>query len=160
LSSSACSSAQSNADLLLSLVLAVCCETDSCRGFDLHTGDCRDLTFSRGSRASIKSPRPFPTLLPPLSNRRFLNGTDEERVSMFKLIPHIPNASWVIKQSVGTVPVILGNKLKTTYYQTDRRARGGMGAAAAAPAASAANEGARLWGSRAAGRCAARLVDA
>jgi len=39
---------------------------------------------------------------------------------MLKLIPHIPNASWVIKQSVGTVPVILGNKLKTTFYRTDR----------------------------------------
>lgn len=39
---------------------------------------------------------------------------------MLKLIPHLPNASWVIKQSVGTVPVILGNKLKTTYYRTDR----------------------------------------
>jgi hypothetical protein len=39
---------------------------------------------------------------------------------MFKLIPHIAEGSWVIKQSVGTVPVILGNKLQTVYYQTDR----------------------------------------
>ncbi|KAI8473367.1 MAG: hypothetical protein J3K34DRAFT_411148, partial [Monoraphidium minutum] len=39
---------------------------------------------------------------------------------MLKLIPHIPNASWVIKQSVGTVPVIVGSKLKTTFYRTER----------------------------------------
>jgi hypothetical protein len=57
---------------------------------------------------------------PPIPPPSFLNGTEAERVSMLKLIPHIPNASWVIKQSVGTVPVILGNKLKTTFYRTDR----------------------------------------
>jgi hypothetical protein len=51
---------------------------------------------------------------------RFLHGDDATRTAMFKLIPHIAEGSWVIKQSVGTVPVILGNKLKTVYYQTDR----------------------------------------
>eukprot|EP00878_Enallax_costatus_P035281 GHUV01039297.1.p1 GENE.GHUV01039297.1~~GHUV01039297.1.p1 ORF type:complete len:470 (+),score=179.62 GHUV01039297.1:235-1644(+) len=51
---------------------------------------------------------------------RFLHGGDETRTSMFKLIPHIAEGSWVIKQSVGTVPVIMGTKLKTVYYQTDR----------------------------------------
>jgi hypothetical protein len=51
---------------------------------------------------------------------RFLHGDDAMRTAMFKLIPHIAEGSWVIKQSVGTVPVILGNKLKTVYYQTDR----------------------------------------
>lgn len=51
---------------------------------------------------------------------RFLHGADDTRTSMFKLIPHIAEGSWVIKQSVGAVPVILGNKLKTVYYQTDR----------------------------------------
>lgn len=59
-------------------------------------------------------------LCPARPPSRFLNGSDEERISMLKLIPHIPNASWVIKQSVGTVPVIVGTKLKTTFYQTDR----------------------------------------
>lgn len=39
---------------------------------------------------------------------------------MFKLIPHIADGSWVIKQSVGTTPVIMGNKLRTTYHQTHR----------------------------------------
>jgi hypothetical protein len=51
---------------------------------------------------------------------RFLNASDQERTSMLKLIPGIAEGSWVIKQSVGTVPVIVGTKLKTTYYQTDR----------------------------------------
>jgi hypothetical protein len=39
---------------------------------------------------------------------RFLNGTTEERNKMLKLIPHIADGSWMIKQSVGTTPVILG----------------------------------------------------
>jgi hypothetical protein len=51
---------------------------------------------------------------------RFLHGSPQTRQAMFKLIPHIAEGSWVIKQSVGTVPVILGNKLQTVYYQTDR----------------------------------------
>jgi hypothetical protein len=39
---------------------------------------------------------------------------------MLKLIPCIAEGSWVIKQSVGTVPVIVGTKLATSYYQTER----------------------------------------
>ena len=39
---------------------------------------------------------------------------------MFKLIPHIADGSWLIKQSVGTTPVIMGNKLRTTYHATRR----------------------------------------
>jgi hypothetical protein len=42
---------------------------------------------------------------------RFLHGSDEERNSMFKLIPHCAKGSWVVSQSVGTTPVILGRKL-------------------------------------------------
>jgi hypothetical protein len=51
---------------------------------------------------------------------RFLHGDGATRQAMFKLIPHIAEGSWVIKQSVGTVPVILGNKLQTVYYETER----------------------------------------
>jgi hypothetical protein len=43
-----------------------------------------------------------------LPNTRFLNGTTEERNKMLKLIPHIADGSWMIKQSVGSTPVILG----------------------------------------------------
>lgn len=31
----------------------------------------------------------------------------------------LQDGSWVIKQSVGTVPVILGTKLACSFYQTD-----------------------------------------
>eukprot|EP00775_Hariotina_reticulata_P008904 gene8904-9081_t len=51
---------------------------------------------------------------------RFLHGGQATRTAMLKLVPHIAEGSWVIKQSVGTVPVIVGNKLRTVYYQTDR----------------------------------------
>lgn len=51
---------------------------------------------------------------------RFLHGSDEERNGMFKLIPHCAKGSWVVSQSVGTTPVILGRKLATTYHQCDR----------------------------------------
>lgn len=51
---------------------------------------------------------------------RFLHGDDEERNSLFKMIPRIAEGSWVIKQSVGTTPVIMGRKLKTTYHITPK----------------------------------------
>eukprot|EP00798_Chlamydomonas_sp_ICE-L_P012255 gene12255-15400_t len=37
---------------------------------------------------------------------------------MLKLIPHIADGSWMIRQSVGTTPVILGKALKTVYTVT------------------------------------------
>jgi Protein ENHANCED DISEASE RESISTANCE 2, C-terminal len=39
---------------------------------------------------------------------------------MLKMIPHIGEGSWVIKQSVGARPFLLGRKLKTQYTITDR----------------------------------------
>lgn len=39
---------------------------------------------------------------------------------MFKLIPHIDRGSWLIQQSVGTTPVILGRKMKVSYHRTER----------------------------------------
>lgn len=39
---------------------------------------------------------------------------------MLKLIPHIAEGSWVIRQSIGTTPAILGKALKTTYHVNDR----------------------------------------
>jgi hypothetical protein len=48
---------------------------------------------------------------------RFLHGSDDERNSMFKLIPHCAKGSWVVSQSVGTTPVILGRKL-VSYIPT------------------------------------------
>ena len=54
-----------------------------------------------------------------LPARRFLEATDKERNNMFKLIPNVAKGSWVIKQSVGHSPVLLGNKLKTHYFRCD-----------------------------------------
>ena len=36
---------------------------------------------------------------------------------MLKLIPSVPQGSWIIKQAVGGTPVLLGNKIHTTYYR-------------------------------------------
>ena len=53
---------------------------------------------------------------------RFLAGGDSKdalarRNNTFKLIPRVTKGSWIIKQSVGTTPCLLGNKLTTKYYQ-------------------------------------------
>jgi hypothetical protein len=54
----------------------------------------------------------------------FLVGDGEEadalRNKRFKLIPNISQGSWIIKQSVGTTPVILGTKLRTKYFRGER----------------------------------------
>lgn len=39
------------------------------------------------------------------------------RNNTFKLIPRISEGSWIIKQSVGTTPCLLGNKLTARYFQ-------------------------------------------
>ncbi|GIL85950.1 hypothetical protein Vretifemale_14471 [Volvox reticuliferus] len=49
---------------------------------------------------------------------KYMTGSTFVRNHMLKLIPHIADGSWMIKQSVGTTPVILGKQLKTTYYET------------------------------------------
>ena len=53
---------------------------------------------------------------------RFLAGGDSKdaqtrRNNTFKLIPRVTKGSWIIKQSVGTTPCLLGNKLTTKYFQ-------------------------------------------
>ena len=54
----------------------------------------------------------------------FLEGdgpeADKYRNSRFKLIPNISQGSWIIKQSVGTTPVILGQKLRTKYFRGEK----------------------------------------
>jgi hypothetical protein len=42
---------------------------------------------------------------------------DKVRNAKFKLIPQISRGSWIIKQSVGTTPVLLGTKLTTKYFR-------------------------------------------
>ena len=42
---------------------------------------------------------------------------DKRRNIKFKLIPRVAEGSWVVRQSVGTTPVLLGLKLKTKYFK-------------------------------------------
>ncbi|GLC71676.1 hypothetical protein PLESTF_001148300 [Pleodorina starrii] len=49
---------------------------------------------------------------------KYMTGSTHVRNHMLKLIPHIADGSWMIKQSVGTTPVILGKQLRTIYYET------------------------------------------
>eukprot|EP00878_Enallax_costatus_P037066 GHUV01041810.1.p1 GENE.GHUV01041810.1~~GHUV01041810.1.p1 ORF type:complete len:161 (-),score=21.74 GHUV01041810.1:56-538(-) len=51
---------------------------------------------------------------------RFIHGDDNERCSLFKMIPRIAEGSWLIKQSVGTTPVILARKLATQFFVTEK----------------------------------------
>lgn len=44
----------------------------------------------------------------PVCSRRFITGDTPTRNLMLKLIPHIADGSWVVKNSVGTKPVITG----------------------------------------------------
>jgi len=53
---------------------------------------------------------------------RFLAGGDSREATLrrnnaFKLIPRVSEGSWIIKQSVGTTPCLLGNKLTARYFQ-------------------------------------------
>ena len=48
---------------------------------------------------------------------------DERRNKKFKLIPRIAKGSWVVRQSVGTTPVLLGQKLSSKYFR-GRTSRG------------------------------------
>ncbi|OQR95268.1 hypothetical protein ACHHYP_00153 [Achlya hypogyna] len=49
----------------------------------------------------------------------FLDGDDAFRNSRFKLIPTVVEGSFIIKQSVGSKPTLLGNKLKCPYHRGD-----------------------------------------
>lgn len=47
----------------------------------------------------------------------FLDGDDQFRNNHFKLIPTVVEGSFIIKQSVGSKPTLLGNKLKCPYHK-------------------------------------------
>jgi len=54
---------------------------------------------------------PFSKLL-----SEFLDGSDEDRTSRFKVIPRVVEGSWIVKQTVGNTPTILGRKLRQPYH--------------------------------------------
>ena len=53
---------------------------------------------------------------------RFMEGNseadDKRRHNTFKLIPKVTKGSWVIRNAVGSTPVLLGKKLTTKYFRS------------------------------------------
>ncbi|XP_064947079.1 protein ENHANCED DISEASE RESISTANCE 2-like isoform X7 [Musa acuminata AAA Group] len=47
----------------------------------------------------------------------FVDGDDEYRNSRFKLIPAVPKGSWIVRQSVGSTPCLLGKAVDCTYIR-------------------------------------------
>lgn len=46
-----------------------------------------------------------------------MDGNNEFRNGRFKLIPTVAEGSFIIKQSVGSKPTLIGNKLQCPYYK-------------------------------------------
>nr|CAB3500020.1 unnamed protein product [Digitaria exilis] len=56
-------------------------------------------------------------LIPNSLLQRFVDGDDEFRNSRFKLIPSVPKGSWIVRQSVGSTPCLLGKAVDITYIR-------------------------------------------
>jgi len=56
-------------------------------------------------------------LVPNSLLQRFVDGDDEFRNSRFKLIPSVPRGSWIVRQSVGSTPCLLGKAVDITYIR-------------------------------------------
>ncbi|XP_072993927.1 protein ENHANCED DISEASE RESISTANCE 2-like [Typha latifolia] len=56
-------------------------------------------------------------LIPGSLLQRFVDGDDEFRNSRFKLIPSVPKGSWIVRQSVGSTPCLLGKAVDCTYIR-------------------------------------------
>ncbi|KHG10870.1 Steroidogenic acute regulatory protein, mitochondrial [Gossypium arboreum] len=48
---------------------------------------------------------------------RFVEGDDEFRNSRLKLIPSVPKGSWIVRQSVGSTPCLLGKAVDCNYIR-------------------------------------------
>ncbi|KAM7510660.1 hypothetical protein LguiB_009535 [Lonicera macranthoides] len=49
--------------------------------------------------------------------QRFVDGDDEFRNSRLKLIPSVPKGSWIVRQSVGSTPCLLGKSVDCNYIR-------------------------------------------
>uniref|UniRef100_A0A7N0V1Q6 APOSTART n=1 Tax=Kalanchoe fedtschenkoi TaxID=63787 RepID=A0A7N0V1Q6_KALFE len=56
-------------------------------------------------------------LVPGSLLQRFVDGDDEFRNSRMKLIPSVPKGSWIVRQSVGSTPCLLGKAVDCTYIR-------------------------------------------
>nr|XP_043635237.1 protein ENHANCED DISEASE RESISTANCE 2-like isoform X2 [Erigeron canadensis] len=58
-----------------------------------------------------------PELVPGSLVQRFVDGDDEFRNSRMKLIPSVPKGSWIVRQSVGSTPCLLGKAVDCNYIR-------------------------------------------
>ncbi|KAM7251184.1 hypothetical protein ACFE04_023067 [Oxalis oulophora] len=56
-------------------------------------------------------------LVPGSLFQRFVDGDDEFRNSRLKLIPSVPQGSWIVRQSVGSNPCLLGKAVECNYIR-------------------------------------------
>ncbi|XP_020694612.1 protein ENHANCED DISEASE RESISTANCE 2 isoform X3 [Dendrobium catenatum] len=56
-------------------------------------------------------------LVPGSLLQHFVDGDDEFRNSRFKLIPSVPKGSWIVRQSVGSTPCLLGKAVDCSYIR-------------------------------------------
>ncbi|KAJ1257661.1 hypothetical protein BS78_10G012800 [Paspalum vaginatum] len=49
--------------------------------------------------------------------QRFADGDDDFRNSRLKLIPFVPKGSWIVRQSVGSTPCLLGKAVDCSYLR-------------------------------------------
>nr|GEV27519.1 protein enhanced disease resistance 2-like [Tanacetum cinerariifolium] len=56
-------------------------------------------------------------LVPGSLVQRFVDGDDEFRNSRMKLIPSVPKGSWIVRQSVGSTPSLLGKAVDCNYIR-------------------------------------------
>ncbi|KAL5724656.1 Protein ENHANCED DISEASE RESISTANCE 2 [Ranunculus cassubicifolius] len=56
-------------------------------------------------------------LVPGSLLERFVDGDDEFRNSRMKLIPSVPKGSWIVRQSVGSTPCLLGKAVDCNYIR-------------------------------------------
>lgn len=56
-------------------------------------------------------------LVPGSLLQRFVDGDDEFRNSRMKLIPSVPKGSWIVRQSVGSTPCLLGKAVDCNYIR-------------------------------------------
>ncbi|KAL2527679.1 Protein ENHANCED DISEASE RESISTANCE 2 [Abeliophyllum distichum] len=56
-------------------------------------------------------------LVPGSLLKRFVDGDDEFRNCRLKLIPSVPKGSWIVRQSVGSTPCLLGKAVDCNYIR-------------------------------------------
>ncbi|CAN6486988.1 unnamed protein product [Victoria cruziana] len=59
-------------------------------------------------------------LIPGSLLQRFVDGDDEFRNTRLKLIPSVPKGSWIVRQSVGSTPCLLGKAVDCTYIRESK----------------------------------------